>query len=394
MTSNLRLFAVFLLLAALALQEPLLAAAAFILGGATFITGWWTSQVERRLRVLHRVPETVSFGEYATVNIEVSNRSLLPVPWIQVTDSVPLALRTAAPVRLAFSLGAGSSRQMSYRIFAGRRGFYRLGPLRLVTGDVLGLHTRQLSTPGAELTVFPRVLPLQRLMLPAHLPFGPLASRMQRGEDPARPAGVRKYQASDGVRRLDWKSTARYGELLVRRAEPSIAPETTLALAFGSADFSARIMHDCIERGVTAAASLGAALLERKLPVGLVSNGVDPKHPQAEVVLPQGKGDGHRHLLLYLLGRLEPGEGPSLFDVLARQSLPWGGTLALIVADLEVDLLPQIDVLKRRGQHVVALLLEPTPGGRALAHRQGIPIFAVDRDGAPLPEQGAYQRSG
>jgi hypothetical protein len=69
MTSNLRLFAIFLLLVALALQEPLLAAAAFMLGGATLVTGWWTTQVERHLRVLHRVPETVSFGEYATVII-------------------------------------------------------------------------------------------------------------------------------------------------------------------------------------------------------------------------------------------------------------------------------------------------------------------------------------
>lgn len=387
MTSNLRLFAVFLLLAALALREPLLAAAAFMLGGATFVTGWWTTQVERHLRILYTVPETVSFGEYATVSVEVANRSLLPVPWIQITDSVPLALRTAAPVRLAFSLGAGGSRQMSYRIYAARRGFYRLGPLRLVTGDVLGLHTRQLSTVGAELTVFPRVLPLQRLVLPAHLLFGPLASRVQRGEDPARPAGVRKYQASDGVRRLDWKSTARYGELVVRRAEPSIAPETTLALAFGRSDFSARIMQDCIERAATAAASLATALLARKLPVGFISNGVDPKNPRAEVVLPQGKGDGHRHVLLYLLGRLEPGEGPSLFEVLARQSLPWGGTLTLIVSDLEGELLPQIDVLKRRGQHVVALLLEPTPGGRALARHHGIQVFSVDRDGAPLPER-------
>jgi hypothetical protein len=59
----------------------------------------------------------------------------------------------------------------------------------------------------------------------------------------------------------------------------------------------------------------------------------------------------------------------------------------LIVSDLEGELLPQIDVLKRRGQHVVALLLEPTPGGRALARHHGIQVFSVDRDGAPLPER-------
>ncbi len=387
MTSSLRLVAVFLLLSALALREPLLAAAGLFLGGATLITGWWTTQVERRMRVQHMVPETVSFGEHATVTIEIANHSLLPVPWIQVVDSVPLALRTAPPPRLAFSLGAGALRRVSYDVVGGRRGFYRLGPLRLATGDVLGLHTRQLTTRPAELTVLPRVLPLDRFVLPAQLPFGPLASHVRRGEDPARPAGVRPYQASDGVRRLDWKSTARYGELLVRRAEPSVAPETTIALAFARQDFAARILQDCLERGATAAASLGSALLARKLPVSLVSNGVDSKHPQAEVVLPHGKGEGHRHVLLYLLGRLEAGDGPTLFEVLARQTLPWGGTLALIIADLDVELLPQIVRLKRRGQHVIALLLEPTPGGLALARRERIGVFSVDREGAPVPER-------
>lgn len=384
MTKNLRVVALVLLAGAIVIREPMLAAAAFMLAGATFITAWWTTRVERGLRVRHTVPQTVSFGDAATVDIDVSNSSLLPIPWLQLADSVPLALRTAPPLRLAFSLGPGASRRFTYRIQGARRGFYRLGPLRMATGDVLGLHARQLTTPAAELTVFPRVLPLRGLRLPAQLPFGPLPTRLRRGEDPARPSGVRPYQASDGVRRLDWKSTARHGELLVRRAEPTVAPETTIALAFGRVDFPARILQDCLERAAVAAASLATDLVQRKLPVGLICNGVDPKNPTVNVLLPHGKGDGHRHELLYLLGRMEVGDGPSLFDVLARQSLPWGGTLALVVDDLHVEALPQFVRLRRRGQHVVALLLEPTPAGLALARGQHIQTLRVDRNGAPM----------
>jgi uncharacterized protein (DUF58 family) len=386
MTRGLRLLALFFVLAAIVLREPLLGAAAFVLAGVTFATGWWTSQIEQRLRVTYAVPQTVNWGDDATVTIDVANTSLLPVPWLQITDSVPLALRTAAPARMVFSLGAGASKQVRYRVRGARRGLYRLGPLRMRTGDVLGLHARGLETSPAELTVFPRVLPLERLSLPAQAPFGPLSTRVRRGEDPARPAGVRPYQASDGVRRIDWKSTARQGELLVRRAEPTVAPETTLALAFAYEDFPPRILQDCLERGATAAASLAAALIARKLPVGLIANGSDPKHPGAAVVLPSGKGDGHRHALLYLLGRLEAGDGPPLWETLARHPLPWGGTLALIVTDLDVATLPRIDALKRRGQHLVGLLLEPTPGGLALARRQNIQVYVVDRDGYPRME--------
>jgi uncharacterized protein (DUF58 family) len=335
--------------------------------------------------VRYEVPTIVNYGETAEISIRITNTSLLPAPWLQMTDSVPPALRVSTPPQTAFMLGAGASRDFAYAVRGARRGYYRLGPLRLVMGDVLGLYTRQLTTPAAEMTVLPQVLPLQSLILPAQQMFGPLPSAMRRGEDPARPAGVRPYHASDGVRRLDWKSTARSGELQVRRAEPSVAPETTLALSFGGEDYPANVVKDSLERAIVASASLGAALLARKLPVGLISNGRDPKYPDAEVVLPQGKGDGHMQQLLQLLGRLESGADAPLADQLARHPLPWGGTLVLIVADLTSDLLPQVIALRRRGQYLVLALLEATSGGLALARSQRLPVYPIDERGVPLP---------
>jgi uncharacterized repeat protein (TIGR01451 family) len=384
MSNQLRILALVLLVAGATVRSPLLGAAAFILAGATFVTAWWTRRVERGLRVRYTVPATVNYGDEATVTIEITNTSLLPIPWLQVTDSVPLTLRIAAPLRAAFGVGAGATRQIMYRVRGSRRGLYRLGPLRLTTGDVLGLYMRSLTIPVAELTVFPRVMPLPRLQLPAQLPFGPLSTRQRRGEDPARPMGTRPYQSSDGVRRLDWKATARHGDLLVRRAEPSVAPETIIALAFRTADYPAHVSQDSLERAVVAAASLSAAILERKLPVGLVSNGIDAKNPGTDVVLPHGKGDGHLQMLLHLLGRLQAGEA-ALPDLLARQILPWGGTLALVIADLDMSMLPQLDALRRRGQHIVAYLVEPTPEGLAFARAQGIPAVPVDERGVPMP---------
>ena len=387
MTRNLRLVSLLLLAAAIVVRSPVLAAAAFILAGATYVTGWWTTRVEQGLRVRQTVADTVGFGEMTTVAVEVTNTSLLPIPWVQLADSVPLALRLGPPQRHAFALATGARRAFNYPVQGSRRGFYRIGPLRLTTGDVLGLHTRHLTAPPTEITVLPRVLPLPRLGLPAQLLWGPLRANARRSEDPARPAGVRPYQASDGIRRLDWKSTARQGELLVRRAEPTVTPETTLVLAFSRQDFPPRILRDCLERGAVAAASLGVALLQRKLPVALICNGRDPKHPDADVVLQHGKGDSHRQLLLGALGRIEASEDRVLWDLLARQPLPWGGTIALVIADMEPEHMLHLTALRRRGQHIVLLLLEPSTGGLAFARDQAIPTWPVNRDGLPLVEQ-------
>lgn len=385
MTNNLRILAICLVFAGIVLRSPLLGATAVILAGATAITAWWTARVERGLRVRYEVPTSVNNGETAEISIQVSNSSVLPAPWLQMTDSVPPALRVTAPMQTAFMLGAGASRDFTYAIRGARRGYYHLGPLRLVMGDVLGLYTRQLTVPAAEMTVLPQILPLQSLILPAQQMFGPLPSRMRRGEDPARPAGVRPYHASDGVRRLDWKSTARSGELQVRRAEPSVAPETTLALAFRGEDYPSHVLKDSLERAIIATASLGAALLARKLPVGFISNGHDPKYPEAEVVLPQGKGEGHMQQLLQVLGRLESGTDVPLGERLARQPLPWGGTMVLIVADLTADLLPHVVALRRRGQYLVLALLESTPDGLARARSQSLPVYPIDERGILVP---------
>lgn len=389
MASKLWLLAFLALSTAVVIRSPLLGGAAFIMAGSPLVAAWWTGRIERGLRLRHVVPETLSYGETSTVTLEVSNTSLLPVPWLQLTTSVPLMLRAAPPLRTAFALGAGGSRRMTYPIRGSRRGFYRVGPLRVATGDVLGLYLRQLNAPAAAVTVLPEILHLHALGLPAQAPFGPLTRRQQRGEDPARPAGVRPYQSSDGARRLDWKSSARHGELFVRRSEPSIAPETTLALCFRLEDYPSHVVKDSLERAAVVAASLAAALLARRLPVGLVTNGVDDKNPGAEVVLPTGKGDGHLGLLLTVLGRLSASKGSSIFELLAGIPLPWGGTLVLILADLDMELLVPIQTLKRRGQHVTLALLEPSPGGVALARGQGLLPLSVDRRGFPVVFGGA-----
>lgn len=372
-----------MLLVATILRSPVLGAAGVIFGGSAIIASWWLAAVERGLRVQHVAPETIGYGDAAPVTIEVTNRSLLPIPWVQILDSVPLALRTAAPCRLALPLCAGGSRQISYQIQGTRRGYYHLGPLRLLTGDVLGLYQRQLAAKPIYVTVFPLVLPVHELRLPAQVPFGPLAAMQRRGEDPARPAGVRPYQSGDGVRRLDWKSTARTGQLLVRRAEPTLAPETTLALSFRLEDFPARVAMDSMERAVVAAASVGAALLARRLPVGLVTNGADPKNPDAVVVLPQGKGDAHLQMLLTVLGRIEAGHTTPLYDLLASRPLPWGGTLVLLVADMDASTLLPVNALRRRGQNIAVFLLESTPSGIALARSHHLQPYTVDQRGMP-----------
>lgn len=378
-----------MLLLALLLRSEIIGVVALTLGVAGIWGRFWSGAVTRGLRVRRYAPLHLAHGEEASVRLTIENGSLLRAPWLALRESVAYTIRTVEPSRLVITLGAGATQEITYPIRGARRGWYSLGPLQIALGDVLGLQQSKLTVAPAWITVYPRLLPLQQLGLPADLGGGPLPPLGPRpyAEDPARPVGVRRYVPGDDVRRLDWKSSARKGELLVRRADRTIAPETTIALAFGRREYGQGILQDAIERGATAAASIAATLLARKLPVGLVTNGLDPQNGAEGLSLAVAKGDAQRQALLGILGRLAVGGQADIWELLATTSLPWGGTLIVIMADLDLPTLPKVLALRRRGQQPVVVLVEGSVGGLALARQQRIAAYRIDRRGWPVLER-------
>jgi uncharacterized protein (DUF58 family) len=371
-----------LLAVAVTLRSEVVGMVGLTLSAAGLLTRLWLRQIEGAIHVRRDAPAELPNGENAQVTVVIRNSALVRVPWLSIRESIALTLRTTVPPPTVITLGAGAEYRLSYVIRGARRGWYTLGPLQITLGDVLSLRRVRLTVPAAFVTVYPRIVPLSELGLPAMLSYGPLAGQLT--EDPARPAGVREYAPGDDVRRLDWKSSARQRSLLVRRADPTIAPETTIALGFGREDYPAPVLQDALERAVTVAASFGVALLQRKLPVSLITNGYDPLNHSAGAMIGFGKGDGQRQTLLTLMGRLSVGADVDLFAQIQRQPLPWGGTLILVVADLTLDLLPQVVALRRRGQHVVLVLIEGSHAGLVLAEQQHLSAYTVGRRGQPV----------
>jgi len=348
----------------------------------------WVRGAARQIVWTREAPAVAFPNEEVQVRITVRNGSRLPVPWLSVHESVPAALRTTAPPRQVISLGAREHRVIRYTVQGRRRGLYQLGPLSLRTGDVLGLQELPLRGSAADaLTIYPQILPLPELGLPAGLPFGAEARPRSLFTDPARPIGVRPYLSGDSVRTVDWKSSARAGALQVRRHEPAIARETLVALAFGQGEYPGRFAFDARERAVVAAASIAADLIERRQPVGLCTNGRDPlREGPAE---PIGPGTGRPHLirLLGLLGRLEPAPDGDLAATLdaAAPGLGWGATVILVTANGGRELVARLLPLRRRGLGVALVLVEGRADEVTLARRHGIGVYLVDRSGLPEP---------
>lgn len=378
-----------LFLVAAVLRSELFFYLLYVLVGLQVIVRLWLSRGARGLRWRRRAPSAAFPGERATVELELTNASLLPVPWVSLHESLPPSLHSPPMIREVLSLGAGERRVLNYTVVGQRRGYYRLGPLSLRTGDVLGFGEQALAGGDPDaLTIYPPIMSLAELGLPASLPYGTLPTHRRLFSDPARPAGVRPYQPSDGMRRIDWKTSARAGAPFVRRYQPAIALETLIGLAFSRQEFGGRYAYDLMERGLVAAASIAAYLAQRRQPIGLCTTGLDPATGAVATPLPVADGREHLMALLGTLGRLEPATAGALPALVwqAGAHLGWGSTVIMITGQRGADLVAELLPLRRRGLNVALIITEPTADDLGLPRRHGITTFGLWRDGRPSPE--------
>ena len=108
---------------------------------------WLVPHAVKNLRSSRRYAHHAFWGEVVPVSVHLTNVGRLPLPWIQVQESVAIQLKHGQPLHQVVSLGRGETAEFQYKVIARRRGYYQLGPLRLTTGDLFGIQP--------ELTAFP-----------------------------------------------------------------------------------------------------------------------------------------------------------------------------------------------------------------------------------------------
>jgi uncharacterized protein (DUF58 family) len=349
----------------------------YALAGIYILGRVWARRSLAAVELERRHDQRVFWGETFPVQVAVRNRSWLPVLWLRLHDTVPADLMPGTVFRRVVSLLPRERLQLDYTMAGKRRGYYAIGPLVILGGDLLGAASYEHSFQGDDyVIVYPKIVPLRELGFPSQSPFGALPSRERLFEDPTRIRGVRDYQPGDSLRRMDWKTSARVGSLQVRRFEPAIALETAIFLNLNGTEYPQAHRRHATELGIIVAASVAVHLVEKRQAVGLITNGRDPL---AEVssptpTLPLRKGREHLMHLLDLLACIEVAsedEPVPFLDLLSRKSLglPWGSTVVIITAHEVEGLLDTLLAFRRRGLEVILGLTCPDRAFNLTAQR-------------------------
>jgi uncharacterized protein (DUF58 family) len=335
----------------------------YLLFGVYLLGRLWAEQALKRVSYAFDYPERVFVGEHATVHVSLTNDSALLVPWMRLHESTPVQLRSSEAFEGVLSLKPFERRNLSYELDCRNRGRYLLGPLTLESGDLFGMRSyRKREERQRALLVYPRVVPLTQLGLPAQSPFGSIPVKDRLYEDPTRLIGVREYVPGDSMRRIHWRTSAATGKLQVKRFEPAISIEAQIMLDLRRQDYALTRYYAASELGIVTAASFAAHLIGARQTVGLACNALDPLTAKDELlVLNPGRGQSHLLQILDLLARVRLCEGISFADTLRRASLAlsWGGTAIVVAPDIGEDLFAVLLWMKRRGLHLSVMLTDP-----------------------------------
>ena len=261
---------------AILLGQPTLTRVGVLIAALPLLTAVTLGRSRYRLALVRSVgPQTVTAGQPATVQLTMTNEGRTPSGVLMLEDHVPYVLGTR-PRFVLDGIGHGWRRHATYQVRSDVRGRYEIGPMSVRVSDPFGLVELGRSFRStATLIVTPRTVPLPPIPLGgAWTGSGdnrPRAFAIGSAED----VTVREYRRGDDLRRVHWRSSARVGELMVRREEQPWQSRATLFVDNRLSAHQGQGIASSLEAAVSAAASIAVHLGHRGFTVRLVTSSGD-----------------------------------------------------------------------------------------------------------------------
>ncbi len=368
---------------------PLLAVGAMLFGTGAVARLWSRLSLEQVFYRRTLSERRVFVGESVLATLIIENRKILPVPWLQLLETLPRGMPTKARTQpgggpgahileRSTSLSANDKLEWPVTMTAQQRGYFRVGPTRLRSGDIFGFFEREeeVGRPVDGVVVYPYTYTMPELGLDSARPFGEARGGNRIFEDPSRVIGVRDYMPGDPMKRIDWYATARTGRMQSRLYEPSREQSVVIALNIPTFE---QTWHGSdpvlLERGVSVAASIARWAAEGGAALGLVANGSFPDADRT-IRIGAGRRPDRLNVVLEALAMITPFTTSNLGHDLedAHHPLPAGATIVVVAAVMPVDLAASLRRLRGNGHYVAVVR---TARGEWTADLGPIPVHDV-----------------
>jgi uncharacterized protein (DUF58 family) len=292
-------------------------------------------------------------GEKVAFAVSVENRKPIPV-WLEIEASIsgPLnAFVEPGPVTGHQSLLWYQRTQFQWEQKALRRGVYTVGPLRVLSGDLLGFFQEESGTSEKlEFLVYPQIVPLAPFKGPKRDFFG-IPGGQSPVEDPVYILGTSDYHHGRPAKYIHWKASARY-QRLQEKVFDSSEQEKILFLIDVSGFLKMNAAEE-FERGIEVIASLAVQCDRRGCAIGMLTNGgVRGSSPSVAI----SRSSLQLSAILETLARLELQCREDFLDTIQGAGMiPWGTTCLCLALTEDSGTIALREYLKCRKTPLVIL---------------------------------------
>ena len=325
------------------------------------------------------VPPRFAVGEEAAVIVAVENNSVSGVGLLLASDTLPVGLSGQSKFVVS-GLAAAAVSETTYRVTGVVRGHHDVGPLTLRLTDSFGMCSVDRSIAGSEkIVVVPAVhaLPDLRRWPDSSAPADTRSTALPTPS--ADDLMVREYRRGDSLRRVNWRVTARRNELMVRQEEHPPQSRAAIVLDTRTSAHRGGGVDTSLEWAITAVASVGMHLFDRRFSLRLVSE----KGPGMGGLFPEllAPGPSAEGMFLDGLAKVEMSAAKHLTEPGRLPGLGADSVLIAVIGDVSNADVEDLAARRRSGTMGVAIVLDVASWGGSR------------RRGASAEERAAFLRS-
>ena len=257
--------------------------------------------------------KAIEEGEQFVLKETVENRKKLPLPTLVVKFEMDRNLRCLDKVGSsltdkqyrndAMSVMPYERVTRSIDVVGTKRGYYSIDEISYVTTDLLfqNIFTKTDSNKTL-LYVYPARSRCVRLPEVICHMYGDYFEERMLWEDSLDFRGIRSYAPSDSMSKINWKASAKTGDLKVNQYHDSTNRRLTIFLNVSQKGILR--YYDLIEESIRITRNFIEEFVAQGIPVRIISNGVD-KQTKEEIYIREGAGDAHVEACLKQLARMD-----------------------------------------------------------------------------------------
>ncbi|MEN8905207.1 MAG: DUF58 domain-containing protein, partial [Clostridiales bacterium] len=248
----------------------------------------------------------------------IYNRNVIPVPWMRVeinsskwlefANSNSTIAQEKRYITSNFAIKSYQKVTRKWHLRCDKRGVYDINIITLISGDLFG--GERYSKPvyvKADLVVFPKKVELNDILSPINYYNGVNFVRRWIMEDPFTYAGSRNYIPGDSINKIDWKLTSKTNDVIIKKHDYTSHDDLTIFLNIQSqeTEYFGTVDKSLIEVGIKISATIIDNVLENKIPVKLLSNGIIDFKDKKYVITKSAYNSKHIYYLYNILAKIK-----------------------------------------------------------------------------------------